>query len=132
MDKSWLIHESPDLNPDWLDEIRSFFLKNLNISLNISFSKILPQREVEKLYCSFWGFLYHVFHKRNNIVFFPIRLGIYRSPINDNTNILIWSWPWTLFGSKFWIVNNVLRTFRHREKSIRASPISWVLFISFP
>ena len=37
------MHESPGLYPDGLDEIRSFSMKNLNISLIINFSGILPQ-----------------------------------------------------------------------------------------
>ena len=38
-----LIQESPGLKPDCFGEIKLFSLKNLNISLNIGFSKILPQ-----------------------------------------------------------------------------------------
>ena len=28
MDRSWLIHESPGLKPDWLGDIKSFSVKN--------------------------------------------------------------------------------------------------------
>ena len=38
-----MIHESPGLNPDWFGEIRLLEVKDLNISLKISLSKILPQ-----------------------------------------------------------------------------------------
>ena len=40
--KSWFMLES-SLNPDWLGEMSSFSIKNLNISLKINFSKIFPQ-----------------------------------------------------------------------------------------
>ena len=33
MDKSWLIHESPGLKPDWLGDIKLFSVKNSYISL---------------------------------------------------------------------------------------------------
>ena len=40
----WLfMQESPGLNPNWLGEMSSFSIKNLNISLKINFSKIFPQ-----------------------------------------------------------------------------------------
>ena len=45
------MQESPGLKPDWLGEIKLFSVKNLNISLNISFSNILPHtgsREIER------------------------------------------------------------------------------------
>ena len=37
------MQESPGLNPDWLGEMSSFSIKNLNISLKINFSNIFPQ-----------------------------------------------------------------------------------------
>ena len=47
IDECWLIHNSPGLNSDSLDEIKlsSHFVKNFNIQFNISFSKILSQTE---------------------------------------------------------------------------------------
>ena len=41
--KSWFMQESPGLNPDWLGEISSFSVINLNVSLKINFSKFFPQ-----------------------------------------------------------------------------------------
>ena len=41
MDKSWLIHESPGLKPDWLGEIELFSVKNSYILYNI-LSNIFP------------------------------------------------------------------------------------------
>ena len=32
--KSWFMQETPGLNPDWLDEMSSFSIKNSNISKN--------------------------------------------------------------------------------------------------
>ena len=37
------MQESSGLNPDWLGELISFSMKNLNILLKISLSDILPQ-----------------------------------------------------------------------------------------
>ena len=43
IDNSWLMQESPILNPDWLEEMSLFSLRNWNISLNIDLSSIFPQ-----------------------------------------------------------------------------------------
>ena len=36
IDKSWFKYESPGLNSDWFDDIRSYLMRNLNISLYIN------------------------------------------------------------------------------------------------
>ena len=43
MGTSGVTQESPGLEPDWFDEIRSSSVNNLNISLNINLSRIFPQ-----------------------------------------------------------------------------------------
>ena len=40
IDNSWLLQESPDLNPDWSRKIRLFSSKKSTSSLKISLSKI--------------------------------------------------------------------------------------------
>ena len=42
IDKNWYIHESPCLKPDWLDDIKSFLMKNSYELLHIERSNILP------------------------------------------------------------------------------------------
>ena len=42
-DNSWLIQESPGWKPDWFLELRLLAEKQINISLKISLSNILPQ-----------------------------------------------------------------------------------------
>ena len=41
-DKSWLMLESPDLNPDWFWNIKSFLMKKENMLLYSNISKIVP------------------------------------------------------------------------------------------
>ena len=41
-DKSWLMLESPDLNPDWFWNIKSFLMKKENMLLYSNISKIFP------------------------------------------------------------------------------------------
>ena len=40
--RSWSIHESPGLKPDWLGDIKLFSVKNLYILLYIILSNIFP------------------------------------------------------------------------------------------
>ena len=37
------MQESPDLKPDWFDEISLFSIKDLNISINLNRSRFFPQ-----------------------------------------------------------------------------------------
>ena len=41
-DKSWLMLESPDLNPDWFWNIKSFLMKKENMLFCSNISKIFP------------------------------------------------------------------------------------------
>ena len=43
MNTSWFMQESPDLKPDWFDEISLFSIKDLNISINLNRSRFFPQ-----------------------------------------------------------------------------------------
>ena len=43
IDKSWLIQESPGWEPDWFLEMSLLAKKQVNISLKISLSNILPK-----------------------------------------------------------------------------------------
>ena len=43
IDKSWLIHKTPSFRPDWFEEIILFYVRNLNILLNMSLSSVFPQ-----------------------------------------------------------------------------------------
>ena len=43
IDNNWLIHESPGLKPDWLEEINSFSMKYSYNLLYNKRSKIFPQ-----------------------------------------------------------------------------------------
>ena len=53
IDNSWLMQESPGLNPDWFGEIRLFSGKKLISSLKISLSRIFPNIGVMKADGSF-------------------------------------------------------------------------------
>ena len=45
MDKSWLIHISPGLKPDWLGDIKLFSAKNSCVLLYNILSNIFPATE---------------------------------------------------------------------------------------
>ena len=53
IDNSWLMQESPGLNPDWFGDIRLFSGKKLVSSLKISLSRIFPNIGVMKADGSF-------------------------------------------------------------------------------
>ena len=44
MDRSWLIHESPGLKPDWLGHIKLFSVKNSYMLLFNILSNIFPAK----------------------------------------------------------------------------------------
>ena len=67
-----------ELNPDWFYEIRSLSMVNLNVLLNISFLKILPQVE-EKLDGSFEDLFIAFFVNGTTLAFFYL-LEIHQSP----------------------------------------------------
>ena len=45
MDRSWSIHESPGLKPDWLGDTKLFFVNNSYMLLYNILSKHFPARE---------------------------------------------------------------------------------------
>ena len=49
MDRSWLIHESPGLKPDWLGDIKLFSVKNSYMLLYNILSNIFQQQEAKIL-----------------------------------------------------------------------------------
>ena len=63
MDNGWLMQKFPGLSPDWFGETRLSSSKKLNISLEISLSKISPQIGGNKQDCSFLGLVYHLYYR---------------------------------------------------------------------
>ena len=61
--KSWFMHESQGLNPNWIGEMNSFSIKNLKISLKINFSKIFSQIGRRDIGDRFLNIVCHLFYE---------------------------------------------------------------------
>ena len=72
IEESWLTQESPGLKPVWCQEIRSFSIKNLNISLNINCSSVLLHKNTvyhfscEQVLCYLSSSQMEIFHLPDN------------------------------------------------------------------
>ena len=87
------MQESPGLKQDWSWDIRSFSVKNRNISFFLWTGTILP------------------FLQSDGNISFARKLlkmsskGLYNEfPHIFNIRMLILSWPWALLGLRFWII----------------------------
>ena len=58
MDRSWLVHESSDLKPDWLGGITLFSVKNPYMLLYDILQIFFQQQEAKILAGSFSSFVY--------------------------------------------------------------------------
>ena len=122
IEKSWFMRESRGRKPDWLDDNKSFSIKNLYSSLNKSLSNILlkigSKRQVGSFLCIvypfffFWriGTTFTFFHSIVNFIWLShdlkiIERGLHKKgPHNYNIRILSTSWPWALSGSRLFII----------------------------
>ena len=113
--ESWFMQESPDLNLYSLNEISSFSIKNLNISLKINFwknfsligSKDTGLQFFKHCFSSFyeWELYSFFFHSDGEQLFSIDNLKMSFSGLqtelqhNYSRQILTLSWPCTLLGS---------------------------------
>ena len=70
IERNWLMHESPGLKPDWLSDIKLFFVKNLNVLSYSNLSRISPV--VESNDCLFFNIYYHPFYELETHPLFSI------------------------------------------------------------
>ena len=115
IDKSWLMQESPGLKPSWFEEIKLFSIKNLNISLNISFSSISRQIGSNETGQKFFKHCLSPFlwtmnvyeRKRTSInALMKDKLQKFKKDLSQifiMWILILWQ-PWTLFGYKFCII----------------------------
>ena len=140
IERSWWIHESPGLNPDYLWDIKSFFVKKFK-HYTIFFQIFFRQWEAEIWGGSFSVFSYLLFyvqelhllffHSKGNFPLSRHDLGINSSglqrqaPQSFTIRILI-IWPWALFGSRFLIVFKISSLVK---RIVDSDP--WVFFVKF-
>ena len=116
IDSSWLVQELPGRKRNWFLEMSLLVQKQLNLSLKISLSNIYHKSEVKKLADNFQYFVCHFlwmgtifpfFHSEGNIPVIRPCLKIIssgtqiESPHILSMRILMLSWPWALFESRF-------------------------------
>ena len=98
------MQEPPDRKPDWLDDDKTFSLKNVYTSLNKIISRILLQigsKETGRYFCRSEPYLFFLpFHGNFHLTSaWPktIERGLRKEgPHNFNIQKLILSWPWGL------------------------------------
>ena len=130
VDKSCLIQESPGLKLDWFDENKLFSIRNWTFPYILVSQVFFHKLEAVRLVDSFSNIVYHLsyefglnwlfFHSNGkesmSIHWMKIRFKVLQTDLPQIfiMQILILSWPWALFGSKFCMIISIslLKKFR--------------------